>query len=595
MHMSTPYHETGQRGLVGTFVIVAALCLQAYLLPRHPRAAEVVSVAIAVGAVALFCAQRRFLREQERSREELLHAKRAAEAASRAKSNFLANMSHEIRTPMTAILGFSDLLLSGTGWDKEQREFLEAIRRNGQALLELINDILDLSKIEAGKMNVKRIDCTVDQVLDELLSAVSVRAREKGLALEVKYDGPVPERIHTDPRRLRQILINLVGNAIKFTDHGSVRIGVALVPHVNGNRLLQFAVSDTGIGIRRDKINTLFRPFVQADSSTTRRFGGTGLGLAISRRLAVSLGGDVNVESEPGRGSTFRVTVDPGLLQGVRLVETRQPRESPAPCMAIDGPPLSGRVLLAEDTPDLQRLTGYLLRRWGLMVDVADNGREACVLALRSLEEERPYGLILMDMQMPEMDGYEATRALRERGWRWPIVALTAHAMVGDLEKCLAEGCDAYLNKPLDRFRLRELLAQHLQPAAEVPSSPEASPPQGAGLLEGGLLEPGKVAWLQEEFVAGLRGRTERIHQAILDGDLPAGARLANKLQCSAGIYGLDEVALAARSVYETAVAQDMDRLQAVYAQLVAQCDQAQRSRTAPAAGEFACSSGTLS
>jgi PAS domain S-box-containing protein len=247
---------------------------------------------------------------------------RAAEVANQAKSEFLANMSHEIRTPITAILGFTDLFLMGSPPPEPQREYLRAIQRNGQALLELINDILDLSKIEAGKLGVEPTDCPVAQIIDDVLSAVSIRAREKGIALEVEDLDKIPRMIHTDPGRLRQILVNLAGNAVKFTKRGSVRISARLIDGKNGEPSLQFSVTDTGIGISPEKIGELFQPFVQADSSITRHYGGTGLGLAISKRLANSLGGDIEVQSDIGKGSTFAVTIDPGPLQAVQRDRT---------------------------------------------------------------------------------------------------------------------------------------------------------------------------------------------------------------------------------------------------------------------------------
>jgi two-component system, sensor histidine kinase and response regulator len=255
--------------------------------------------------------------DRKRAEAELRAATRAAQAANRAKSEFLANMSHEIRTPMTAIIGFSDLLATPNLSHDEQCEFLEGIRTNGAALLELIGDILDLSRIEADKLTLDVIDCPLSQIINDLLAVVQVRATEKQLNLKVDCEYPLPERIHTDPLRLRQILVNLVGNAVKFTDHGEVRITIRCLPRTNETMRMQFAVSDTGIGIPADKIGEIFQPFTQADTSASRRYGGTGLGLAISHRLAKALEGDIQVSSEPGKGSTFTLTVDCGrFLRG---------------------------------------------------------------------------------------------------------------------------------------------------------------------------------------------------------------------------------------------------------------------------------------
>jgi len=387
-----------------------------------------------------------------------------AEAANRAKSEFLANMSHEIRTPMTVILGFSDLLASPNLPYQEQREFLAGIQRNGRALMELIGDILDLSRIEADRLTLDRVDCPLRQIIDDLLSVVQVRADKKGLALEVDYTFPLPETIHTDPVRLHQVLVNLVGNAVKFTERGSVRVTVRCTRETDHPARIQFAISDTGIGIPADKIGELFEPFTQVDGSATRCYGGTGLGLAISRRLAKALGGDVEVTSQLGEGSTFTLTIDVGSLEGVRMLQ------SPRVALTAEEQPSStehevpphGRVLLAEDVPDICVMLRQILQRMNLVLEIAEDGRLACEMAEKSQAEGKPFDLILMDIQMPRMNGYEATRWLRQHGWKGPIVALTAHAMAGDREKCLAAGCDDYIPKPMTAERLRNTLAQYL-------------------------------------------------------------------------------------------------------------------------------------
>ena len=391
-----------------------------------------------------------------------------AKAATRAKSEFLANMSHEIRTPMTAILGFTELLLEHEKVDsnsKENVEALETIQRNGQYLLRLINDILDLSKIESGKFEVERFECSPSAILAEVVSLMRVRAEAKGIPLKVRFEGPVPATIQSDPTRVRQILINLVGNAIKFTEVGSVGVSLSMLDDSQGSPRVRFDVTDTGIGMTPEQVSRLFRPFGQVDSSTTRKYGGTGLGLSISKRLAQMLGGDITVTSDPGRGSTFTLTVDPGNIGGVKMIEKGEEavlgREMKSE-VSSGHVKLDGSILLAEDGPDNQRLISLLLRKAGARVDIAENGEVACQKALAAHESGDPFDIILMDMQMPVMDGYTATARLREANYRGPILALTAHAMKGTEDECLRAGCDGYLTKPIDREQFLPAIASFM-------------------------------------------------------------------------------------------------------------------------------------
>jgi PAS domain S-box-containing protein len=407
----------------------------------------------------------------KQAEEYLRLAKEAAETATRAKSEFLANMSHEIRTPMTAILGFADLLLSHLQ-DHNDIEDARTIQRNGLYLLKIIDDILDLSKIEAGRMVVERTTCSPLNVVADVLSLMRVRAAAKNLALGVEWIGPIPETIQSDSIRFRQILINLIGNAVKFTEIGSVQIIGRLVNKGDGPPKMQFDITDTGIGMSPEQTAGLFQPFTQGDSSVNRSFGGTGLGLAISKRLAEMLGGDIVVSSRLGKGSTFTLTIDAGPLEGVhKLLNPAEAVEpSPAQAESTDGRNigLNGRrLLLAEDGRDNQRLISLLLTAAGAEVALAENGLTALDLARAAQRDAIPFDLILMDMQMPVMDGYEAARRLRAEGISTPIVALTAYAMSGDREKCLEAGCDDYLSKPIDRATLLRVVARHAGVGAE--------------------------------------------------------------------------------------------------------------------------------
>lgn len=386
-----------------------------------------------------------------------------AEEANRAKSDFLANMSHEIRTPMTAILGFADVLLDRL---EDERDVLAAstIKRNGKQLLELVNDILDLSKIEAGKIEVERVACSPQKIVDDVVSLMSVRADAKGLSLRAECHGRVPRQVLCDPTRLRQIIMNLVGNAIKFTEAGSVRI-VSRFNNDPDRPCMRFDVHDTGIGMTEEQLSMLFQPFTQADSSTTRKFGGTGLGLTICKRLTELLGGVIHVDSAPGRGSVFSVTIEVGHPEAVGLPESVDGASSYPRCTipSISGSPpdLRYRILLVEDGADNQRLITFLLTKAGADVKVVEDGYAGLQETLAACDRGCPYDVILMDMQMPVMDGYTAVRRLREANYSGPIIALTAHAMSDDRAKCLAAGCDDYATKPINRKHLLELISRH--------------------------------------------------------------------------------------------------------------------------------------
>ena len=385
----------------------------------------------------------------------------ATEAANQAKSQFLANMSHEIRTPLTAIIGFSENLLQPDVTQSERTEAVQTILRTGHHLLLLLNDILDLSKIEAGRLDVERLKCSPGKVLVDVVSALRVRADARKTELRLTYRAPIPEFVQSDPTRLRQILINLVGNAIKFTERGRVEISVAIENAQADPPLLRFDIVDTGIGMTSEQVGRLFQPFTQADGSMTRRYGGTGLGLTIRSQLAQLLGGDISVTSEFGRGSTYSVTIETGPLHNV-VWHTTPPTRTEEPCevanTSIDQ--VLARVLLAEDSAVNQLLIGAFLRKIAAEVTIVDDGRKAVDATLAALSEGTPFDLILLDMQMPVLDGYKAASELHDRGWTGPILALTANAMSGDREICLAAGCDDFATKPINRRRLTAQIRQ---------------------------------------------------------------------------------------------------------------------------------------
>jgi signal transduction histidine kinase/CheY-like chemotaxis protein len=416
------------------------------------------------------CVVLRDVTERRRAEEELKQAHRAAEQANAAKSEFLANISHEIRTPMTAILGYVDLIAEGCakqcafGRDTLVRN-RDIIARNAKYLLDLLNDTLDLSKIEAGRLQVEHLPCSLPDLLADIEALVQGQAAAKGLALCVRSDGAVPRIIHTDPTRLRQILINLLANAIKFTEQGSVLL---VVRSIEGAQL-EFEIRDSGVGMSPEQMTRLFHPFAQGDNSIHRRFGGTGLGLSISRRLAELLGGGITAESQPGSGSAFRLVIAAGPLADVEWVSCRVPtRDDRGPKAGAADIQLNGRILLAEDGPDNQRLLALLLRIAGAEVTTVENGQMAVAAAWQALRAGRPFDLILMDMQMPALDGHEATRQLRQKGYTAPIVALTAHAMTSDRQECLAAGCDDFIAKPVERATLLETVAAHLRRTART-------------------------------------------------------------------------------------------------------------------------------
>ncbi len=372
---------------------------------------------------------------------ELERARAVAMEGIRAKGEFLANVTHELRTPLTSILGYAELLRDSRTPEAERAEYVEIIHNNGTHLLQLINDLLDLAKLDAGRMTVSRVACSPAEIVEQTVQLLRPAAERKRLSLEYVIHAGVPRAIESDPDRLRQVLVNLAGNAVKFTFSGGVRIEVHAEGDPDRPAAIRFEVHDTGIGIDEETQRRLFTPFVQAETATTRRFGGTGLGLAISNDLARLLGGRIAVQSERGKGSVFTVRLN---LAG------SHPTASPTPLDTAH--PLRGvRVLLAEDGDDNRRLLTHLLRSSGAHVETARNGFEACSLVENA---QTPFSVILMDLQMPELDGLGAVRKLRASACRTPIIALTANNRPNDRDACFQAGCDDYLVKPIERAKL---------------------------------------------------------------------------------------------------------------------------------------------
>jgi signal transduction histidine kinase len=382
---------------------------------------------------------------------------REAMLSNQAKSEFLANMSHEIRTPMNGIIGFTDIL-ADEDLTEQQKEYVGIIKTAADSLLALVDNILDFSKIEAGKLETEAIEFDFGLLLKDIAYLMRPQAEEKGLKFEVIRSEDVPETMRSDPVRLRQCLFNLLSNALKFTSQGHVFLRVT-VEQKDGRSFIRCAVEDTGIGIPEDKQKSIFEAFSQVDSSTTREYGGTGLGLAITRELTLLLGGQISLESEIGKGSVFSVTVPVVLpLENAILDKSGKSNKNTVPKGPVDPEQKSGAVLVADDNKTSEVLVTLLLEKLGFEVTAVSDGREAVDEALT-----KSFDLILMDMQMPSVDGYEATKILRDKGVTSPIVAVTAYALEGDRDKCIAAGCDDYIPKPINRDKLYEIVGKYVQ------------------------------------------------------------------------------------------------------------------------------------
>ena len=508
----------------------------------------------------LSCSFNNMARRVESLVNEINEKAKQAEAANTAKSKFLSNISHELRTPLNGIIGFTQLLSQGVGDADERRDWIATINGSGRHLLELVNEILDIAKIEKDSLEVERVPCSPAAIVSDVASMLRGQAVQKDLTLDVSYEGEIPALINTDPKRLRQLLMNLTGNAIKFTSAGGVRLFVRLVQYGEMNRL-RIEVVDTGIGVAAGRLDSIFDPFVQADDTITRDFGGTGLGLTISKRIAEALDGSLAVKSEVGKGSVFTCEVGTGSLAGVETVsEMTLEGLNTTPARLKPRPTLSHRILVVDDGNTNRKLICFVLQQAGASVEQAENGQEAVDLAASG-----SFDLILMDMQMPVMDGYTATRILRERGIDCPIVAITAQAMKGDREKCKTAGCSDYISKPVDTDLLLEIMAATLNPkgaqSGPVNSRPSETENFGGSLVSHLSTDNPVIAEIVEEFVELARERTSEMEQALAVQDMEELARLAHWLKGSGGTAGFDAFTKPAARLEALAKGEELDQV----------------------------------
>jgi len=515
----------------------------------------------------------RMLDKLQNKQEELTLAVKVAESASNAKSAFLANMSHEIRTPLTAILGFSEMLKDDNMPEEELFQHVESIIRAGKLLQQIINDILDMSKIEAGQLVIENSDVQLFDIMQDIEKLMRPYAEEKQLKFRIKYRFPLPRIITADAKRLKQILLNLCSNAIKFTSDGNVDISVGYEKNL---AQLQFDVTDTGMGMTQEELERLFTPFSQADTSTTRQYGGSGLGLCICKELVRSLGGDIKCQSRKGIGSRCYFNINPGTIEDEQWVNSYHTDyiDTANAKVIIDPDSLVGKVLLAEDTLDNQKLISMYIKRAGANPVVVENGKQALDKALND-----EYDLILMDMQMPVMGGIDATVKLRATGYTRPIVALTANALKEDRDKCQQAGVDEYLTKPVDLNRFNEVLKRYLKPKISIASTSVADNTSPTTV---DFSDDPEYQALVRQFEEELPVKLKQIQSAADKQDWVELKNQVHKLKGLGASFGYPELSNISAQIQTNLAKELFDTIPNLVEQLAANCQQCYHQNRLP-------------